>query len=132
MNVQRETSHSCTAESGRAESVKVFPNCSKYTGKPRTEKGENQMKEFSHLAYLIPHTDVTGEIDCHRMLLDCVVHVKRMWLDEVSEEAERKMVQEELPRALHYLTERHHKLSVRGVWLHVGLCGQWQRGNAGH
>ena len=84
------------------------------------------MKEFSHVAYLIPHTDVTGEIDCHRMLPDCVVHVKRMWLDEVSEEAERKMVQEELPRALHYL------LSVRGVWLHVGLCGQWQRGNAGH
>ena len=32
-----------------------------------------------------------------------MVHVKRMWLDEVSEEAERKMVQEELPRALHYL-----------------------------
>lgn len=103
MNVQRETSHSCTAESGRAESVKVFPNCSKYTGKPRTEKGENQMKEFSHVAYLIPHTDVTGEIDCHRMLPDCVVHVKRMWLDEVSEEAERKMVQEELPCTLHYL-----------------------------
>ena len=61
------------------------------------------MKEFSHVAYLIPHTDVTGEMDCHRMLPDCVVHVKRMWLDEVSEEAERKMVQEELPRALHYL-----------------------------
>ena len=88
------------------------------------------MKKFAHLAYLIPHTDVPGEMDCHRMLPDCVVHVKRMWLDEVSEEAERKMVQEELPRAA--LSERHYKLSVRGVWLHIGVSGQRKRRNAGH
>jgi len=34
MNVQRETSHSGTAGSGCAESVKRSPNCKKYTGKP--------------------------------------------------------------------------------------------------
>lgn len=62
------------------------------------------MKELAHVAYLIPHTDVTEEMDCRRLLPGHVVHVERMWLDEVTEEAEKKMVHEEFPRALRYLT----------------------------
>lgn len=58
------------------------------------------MKELEHVAYIIPHTDVTAEMDCHAMLPRHVLHVQRMWLDEVGEDAERKMVAQELPRAL--------------------------------
>lgn len=61
------------------------------------------ISNFAHVAYVIPNTDVTGEMDCLRMLPDHVVHVERMWLDEVSEQAEQKMVRDELPRALRYL-----------------------------
>lgn len=61
------------------------------------------MSNLGHVAYVIPNTDVTGEMDFSRMLPDHVVHVERMWLDEVSEQAEQKMVREELPRALRYL-----------------------------
>lgn len=61
------------------------------------------MKELEHIAYLIPNTDVTGEMDCLRMLPDHVVHAERMWLDDVSEQAEQKMIREELPRAIRYL-----------------------------
>ena len=59
--------------------------------------------KMEHVAYLIPHTDLTGEMDCARFLPGCVMHVERMWLGEVSEEAERKMLEEEFPRALRYL-----------------------------
>lgn len=61
------------------------------------------MKERKHVAYVIPNTDVTGEMDFLTLAPDHVVHAQRMWLDEVSEEAERKMVAEELPMALRYL-----------------------------
>ena len=59
--------------------------------------------ELPHIAYVAPHTDVVGEMDCLRMLPDHVVHTERMWLDEVSEQAEQKMVCDELPRSLRYL-----------------------------
>jgi len=61
------------------------------------------MERFKHLAYLLPHTDVTTEMDCHRMLPHHVIHTQRMWLDNVGEEAERNMVARELPAALRYL-----------------------------
>lgn len=61
------------------------------------------MDELKHVAYLLPHTDVTAEMDCLAMLPGHVIHAQRMWLDEVGEEAERKMVAEELPKALRYL-----------------------------
>lgn len=61
------------------------------------------MPECAHVAFVIPHTDVTGEMDFHRFLPDHVVHVQRMWLGDVSKEAEQKMVAEELPAALRYL-----------------------------
>lgn len=61
------------------------------------------MERFQHVAYLLPHTDVTAEMDCHRMLPHHVIHAQRMWLDNVGEEAERRMVARELPVALRYL-----------------------------
>lgn len=61
------------------------------------------MTEMKHVAYLIPHTDVTEEMDCVRLLPGYTIHVERMWLGEVTEQAERKMVEEEFPRALKYL-----------------------------
>ena len=33
---------------------------------------------MEHVAYLIPHTDLTGEMDCARFLPGCVMHVERM------------------------------------------------------
>lgn len=61
------------------------------------------MKDLNHVADVIPHTDATEEMDCHTMLPDHVIHMQRMWLDEVTEEAEQKMVAEELPMTLRYL-----------------------------
>ena len=61
------------------------------------------VENLRHVAYLLPHTDVTAEMDCARMLPGNVIHVQRMWLDDVGEEAERRMVAEELPAALRYL-----------------------------
>ena len=61
------------------------------------------MQDQFHVAYVIPHTDVTGEMDFHRFLPDHTVHTQRMWLGNVSKEAEQKMVAEELPSALRYL-----------------------------
>ena len=61
------------------------------------------MENLKHVAYLLPHPDVTSEMDCRRMLPGHVIHVQRMWLEDVGEEAERAMVEEELPAALRYL-----------------------------
>lgn len=63
----------------------------------------NAIKDFAHVAYIIPNTDIVGEMDCLRMLPGHVVHAERMWLDEVGKQAEQKMVRDELPRALRYL-----------------------------
>ena len=63
----------------------------------------NAGEERKHIAYLLPHTDVTSEMDCAAMLPGYVLHVERMWLDSVSEKAEQHMVEEEFPRALQYL-----------------------------
>lgn len=61
------------------------------------------MENRKHVAYLLPHTDVTSEMDCQRLLPSHVIHVQRMWLDDVGQEAERTMVERELPAALRYL-----------------------------
>ena len=61
------------------------------------------MNERSHVAYVTPNTDVTGEMDFQAFLPDHVIHTQRMWLDDVSQAAERKMMAEELPMALRYL-----------------------------
>lgn len=56
------------------------------------------------VALLIPHTDVTLESDLQRVADGrFVVSTQRMWLESVEREDERRMVEEELPRALTYL-----------------------------
>lgn len=53
------------------------------------------------LALVIPHTDTTLETDFQRRLAGrWIIHTCRMRLDEVGEEAERRMVDDELPAAL--------------------------------
>lgn len=47
------------------------------------------MKEWRHVAYVIPNTDVTGEMDFLTLAPDYVVHAQRMWLGAVLHEIER-------------------------------------------
>ncbi|HKL11273.1 MAG TPA: hypothetical protein VJ990_07495, partial [Clostridia bacterium] len=61
------------------------------------------MKE-KRIALIIPHTDITLETDLQKNLSqNHILHTHRMWLDEVGEEAEKRMVDEELPRSLTFL-----------------------------
>ena len=54
-----------------------------------------------HLALLIPHTDVMLESDFRAALPEeWVCHACRMYLEEVGEEAEKRMVDEGVPSAL--------------------------------
>jgi maleate isomerase len=56
------------------------------------------------IALIIPHTDTTLETDLQKNLPDnYILHTHRIWLDEVGEEAEKKMVDEELPKGLTFL-----------------------------
>lgn len=60
--------------------------------------------EEKRIALIIPHTDTTLETDLQKNLpKDYILHTHRIWLDEVGEEAERKMVDEELPKGLAFL-----------------------------
>ncbi len=61
------------------------------------------MAAHKHAALLIPHTDRTLETDLQASVPGLIVHTQRMWLEDVSGEAERRMVQEELPGSLAYL-----------------------------
>lgn len=56
------------------------------------------------LALLIPHTDTTLETDLQRELgSDWTIHTTRLWLDEVGEEAEKRMVDVALPEGIRML-----------------------------
>lgn len=56
---------------------------------------------IKRIALLIPHTDSTLETDLQRCLPpDCVIHTARLWLDEVGEDAEKRMVDEALPAGI--------------------------------
>ncbi len=56
------------------------------------------------VALIIPNTDIILEQDLHTHLSEeYSVHVCRMYLEDVSEEAEIRMVDEELPKALELL-----------------------------
>jgi len=57
-----------------------------------------------HIALVIPHTDVMVETDLKEFLpKNYVIHTQRMWLDEVGEEAEKRMVDVALPDSIKYL-----------------------------
>ncbi len=56
------------------------------------------------IALMIPHSDTTLETDLQMNLpKDFILHTQRIWLDEVSKEAEQKMVDFGLPEAIRYL-----------------------------
>lgn len=58
------------------------------------------------IALLIPHSDTTLETDLQRNLPDnYVLHTTRMWLDEVSKEAEQRMMDTVLPMSIRMLKE---------------------------
>ncbi len=63
----------------------------------------NNMSE-KRIALIIPHTDITLETDLQRNLPDdYIIHTQRIWLDDVSEDSEKKMVDIELPKGIKYL-----------------------------
>ena len=67
--------------------------------------------DIKRIALIIPHTDITLESDLQMNLPDnYIIHTQRILLEEVSEKAEKKMVDVELPKSIDYLkgiTEFH-------------------------
>lgn len=60
--------------------------------------------DIKRIALLIPHTDITLETDLRRHLTDdFITHTQRMFLVDVSEESEKRMVDIELPKSINYL-----------------------------
>lgn len=61
---------------------------------------------MKHIGLVIPHTDITLELDLHRYLpKNCIVHTQRIWLDAVDELSEKKMVDIDLPNGIRYLVD---------------------------
>jgi maleate isomerase len=59
---------------------------------------------LKRIALIIPHTDTTLETDFQRFLPDeYILHTQRIWLDEVGEDSEKRMIDEDLPKGLTYL-----------------------------
>lgn len=66
-------------------------------------------RALKRIALLLPHTDTTLETDLQISLpSDIIIHTARMWLDEVGEEAEKRMVDTALPNALRELEHITH------------------------
>lgn len=73
------------------------------------------MDKVTRIGLILPHTDTTLEYDLQRKLpAHCVIHTERMWLDDVSIQAERKMLVHELPRAVSYLQALNLDLVIFG------------------
>lgn len=61
---------------------------------------------MKRIALLIPNTDTVLETDLQRFLPDdIIIHTARMWLDEVGEKAEKRMVNSELPKGIKKLKD---------------------------
>lgn len=62
--------------------------------------------EHKRIALIIPHTDITLETDLQNYLPNnYAIHTQRIWLDDVSEVAEKKMVDVDLPKGIQYLKD---------------------------
>lgn len=71
--------------------------------------------ETIRVGLVVPHTDTTLELDLRRELPDHYsIHTERMWLEEVTLEAEKKMIKEELPRAIKYLRDIKPNIVIFG------------------
>ena len=58
-------------------------------------------RDLKRIALLLPNTDTILETDLQISLpSNIIIHTARMQLDEVGKEAEKRMVDEELPRAV--------------------------------
>ncbi|MGM8212903.1 maleate cis-trans isomerase family protein [Virgibacillus sp. W0430] len=67
------------------------------------------------IALLLPHTDTTLEYDLKRILPHSIsIHSERMWLEEVTVESEKKMLKEEVPRAIEYLRSVQPDIGIFG------------------
>lgn len=63
-------------------------------------------RDLKRIALLLPNTDTILETDLQISLpSNIIVHTARMKLDEVGEEAEKRMVDEELPKAISTLKD---------------------------
>lgn len=55
------------------------------------------------IALIMPHTDITSEFDLDLLFDDIFIHSQRIWLEEVTAKSERRMLDEELPKAVNCL-----------------------------
>ena len=63
-------------------------------------------RDIKRIALLLPNTDSILETDLQIYLpSNVIIHTARMRLDEVGEEAEKRMVDEELPKAVSFLKD---------------------------
>ena len=72
---------------------------------------------------LLPHTDTTLEWDLARLLPDHSIHAHRLFLRDVSIDAEIAMVEEETPSAVRYLTELEPEVTIFGCTSAGALYG---------
>lgn len=71
--------------------------------------------DIFRVGLIIPHTDTTLEYDLKRELPSHYsIHTERMWLDDVTIESEKAMIEQELPRAIKYLKEITPDVAVFG------------------
>src|SRR5699024_10941898 len=78
-------------------------------------EGEESMNKIRRIGLIIPHTDTTLEYDLQRELPShYVIHTERMWLEDVSIESEKEMLENELPRAIRYLKQLKLDLVIFG------------------
>lgn len=73
------------------------------------------MGKIKRIGLITPHTDMTSEYDLRRELpAHYIIHTERMWLEDVTIESEKKMLEEELPRAITYIKDLNLDLVIFG------------------
>ena len=75
------------------------------------------------IGLLLPHTDTTLEWDLGRLLPRHSVHAHRLFLRDVSIQAEREMVEEEVPKSVRYLAEIKPDATIFGCTSAGALYG---------
>jgi maleate isomerase len=82
------------------------------------------MPDPIRIGLLLPHTDTTLEWDLQRIIgTRCSIHAERLFLENVSVEAEVKMLENETPRAVPFLKPLNPALTVFGCTSAGALYG---------
>lgn len=82
------------------------------------------MTNPTRLALLLPHTDTTLEWDLQRAFNGrCSIHAERLYLENVTVQAEAKMVEEETPRAVPFIKPLHPAVTIFGCTSAGALYG---------